>query len=71
MKTGKLMGFMGVLIIGILALSFIATTWLVMLLSGMVGHFADNEWLKNLSFWECSPVWVMILILKLIFGGGK
>lgn len=70
MKTGvgKLVGVMGVLLIGILALSFFITTWLAMILAGMVGHFADSAWLKSLSFWECSPIWVMVLILKVIFG---
>lgn len=56
-----------VLVALLVAASFFATTWLVMILAGMAGHFVDSQWLKQLSFWECAPVWVAICILKLIF----
>jgi hypothetical protein len=47
--------------------SFFVTTWLAMVLGGMIGHFANNTWLMRLGFWQYAPVWVMVIILRAMF----
>lgn len=54
-------------VVGLVALSFFVTTWLVMVFAGTVGHIANSEWLKDLSYWECSPAWLLIVILRFLF----
>ncbi len=70
-KTAQMVGVIGIAVVLLIIVSFFVTTWLVMILAGMIGHFANNEWLKSLSYWQCAPVWVMIVILKLLFGSSK
>lgn len=66
MKTGLAVVLTTLIVVGLIAMSFFAATWLAMLLAGSVGHIADSAWLRGLSFWECSPVWVATVLIRFL-----